>query len=75
MMPETNGHEALIQIRKQEEAMGIQFADGAKIFMVTALKDLKNISYTFNEPCNVYLTKPVDKKKLHQELRNFDLIE
>lgn len=75
MMPEMDGHEAVQGIRKLEEARGIVSSEGAKIIMVTALADLKNAMAAFHNLCDVYLTKPLQKAKLLEELRNLKLIE
>ncbi len=75
MMPEMDGQEALQQIRALEETKGIIAITGAKIIMTTALHDSKNIFASFKGQCDVYLTKPVDKAKLLDELRKLKLIE
>jgi two-component system chemotaxis response regulator CheY len=75
MMPEMDGHEAVRAIRDLEEARGIVTSEGAKIVMVTALADLKNAMAAFHNLCDVYLTKPIRKEKLLEELRNLELID
>lgn len=75
MMPEMDGQEALKQIRKKEEGMGIRSTEGVKIIMVTALGDPKNVFTSYMGLCDAYLTKPILKEKLYQELRNFGLIQ
>jgi two-component system chemotaxis response regulator CheY len=75
MMPEMDGHEALKGIRALEESRGIVSSNGAKIVMVTALADLKNAMAAFHSLCDVYLTKPIQKAKLLEELRKLELID
>ena len=74
MMPEMDGQEALRQIRDQEEARGILSSDGAKIVMTTALADSKNLISAYRSLCDAYLTKPIEKAKLLEELRKLGLI-
>lgn len=75
MMPEMDGHEAVKGIRDLEEARGIVSSNGARIVMVTALADLKHAMTAFHNLCDVYLTKPIRKEKLLEELRNLELID
>ena len=75
MMPRMDGHDALKQIRALEEAKGIWSTEGAKIVMTTALSDMKNVNTSFGGLCDGYLTKPIDKAKLVETLRQLALIE
>ena len=75
MMPEMDGQEALRQIRGEEESMGIVSSDGAKIVMTTALGDMKNITAAYLSLCDAYLTKPIEKAKLLEELGKLGLIK
>ena len=72
MMPEMDGQEALRQIRAQEKAKGVK---GARIVMTTAKGDLKDVVASFKSLCNAYLTKPIEKEKLLDVLRTFQLIK
>jgi two-component system chemotaxis response regulator CheY len=74
MMPEVDGHETLRQIRALEEAQGIFSTQGAKIFMTTALDDMKNAMKAFKELCDAYLVKPINKSKLIENLKLNKLI-
>lgn len=74
MMPEMDGQTALREIRTIELGYGIQAGDGAKIIMTTALRDPKNVATAFKEFCDAYLSKPIDKAKFAEELRNLKLI-
>ena len=74
MMPEMDGQQAVSAIRSMEESRGIIYTDGAKIVMVTALGDMKNVSNAYGRLCDSYLVKPIDKKALLVELRKLKLI-
>jgi len=74
MMPEMDGQEALKQIRKQEEIRGILPPDGVKVVMTTALDDIKNVLAAYHGLCDAYLTKPIRKEDLLNELRKLKLI-
>jgi two-component system chemotaxis response regulator CheY len=73
MMPEMDGQEALQRIRQLEEDRGILSTNGAKIVMTTALGDIKNISAAYGGLCDGYLTKPIQKAILLEELRKLKL--
>jgi len=64
MMPEMGGHEALKEIRALEEVKEIDSTQVAKIVMITALSDIKNVSAAYQRLCDGYVVKPVDKEKL-----------
>ncbi len=76
MMPKMNGHEVLREMRRIEKDKGIYGADAAKVLMVTALDDAKNIMKALVEGrCEAYLTKPISKARLEEQLRQLQLIE
>lgn len=74
MMPGMDGHEALRTIRAEEEALGLLSPQGSKILMITALDDIKNVGNAYYNLCNGYLTKPLRKATLLEELRKLGLI-
>ncbi len=74
MMPEMDGQQALLEIRKLEEIHGVVPSNRARIAMTTALSDLKNVSKAYHGLCDAYLTKPIDKARLLEELRRQELI-
>ena len=74
MMPLMNGQEALREIRALEEARGITPSGGAKIVMTTALTDLNSVGAAYSRLCDAYLTKPIRKAKLLEELGKLGLI-
>ncbi len=69
MMPEMDGQTALTKIREIEIGQNIQYPDSARIIMTTALSDGKNVMGAFKSGAEAYLTKPVDKQKLHEQLK------
>ena len=74
MMPEMDGQEALRNIRDNEEARGVLSTKGSKIIMTTALGDVKSVNAAFTSLCDGYLTKPINKEKLVEELRKLKLV-
>ncbi len=73
-MPEMDGTEAVQQIRAIEEAAGIYSTSGTKIFMTTAISDLKTIHASYRALCDAYLFKPIDGAQLEQHLIAFGLV-
>jgi two-component system chemotaxis response regulator CheY len=64
LMPEMDGNEVLVKIREWEQHNGIDSSHGAKIIMITAMDDKKNVFTAFNQGCEAYIVKPVEKSKL-----------
>jgi two-component system chemotaxis response regulator CheY len=52
MMAEMDGQTAVREIRALEEASGTLSSNGAKIIMVTALDDVKNVVQSFKALCD-----------------------
>jgi len=73
MMPEMDGETAIPAIREQEAVAGI-FSKGVKIIMTTALTDIKDIIAAFQGLCDSYIIKPINARKLLEDLRGFGLI-
>lgn len=74
-MPEMDGQEALKIIRETEAEFGIKGLDCAKVIMTTALDDKKSIMDAFRTGCEAYLTKPVRKAALVEQLNELNLID
>jgi two-component system, chemotaxis family, chemotaxis protein CheY len=72
-MPEMDGQEALKEIRGFEESLGIVSSQGSKIFMVTAVDDIKNVFEGFRGLCDAYIVKPLEKAKLIEQIRECGL--
>lgn len=75
MLPDMDGQEILRAIRAIEEDAGYPVGRGAKIVMISALRDKTNILSAFRGACDGYLPKPIDKGKLHEQLRSLGLIQ
>lgn len=74
MMPEMDGKEAVRKVRALEEGAGILSTSGARIFMTTAVRDVKQVIRCFQELCDVYLTKPIDMNQLLAQMKAYQLI-
>lgn len=74
LMPELDGHGALREMRTFEEAKGIRFGYGAKIIMVSALGDMKNVMNAYHGLCDGYLAKPISRNSVVQVLKELKLI-
>ncbi|HOO45259.1 MAG TPA: response regulator [Deltaproteobacteria bacterium] len=74
MMPEMDGQEVLKRIRTMEDSEGVMPGNGVRVIMTTCLKDKKNVFTAFNEQCDAYLVKPIDKAKMLDHLHEFGLI-
>ena len=64
MLPELDGHAALKEIRAMEEVRIANSTHGARIIMISALDDMKNMSAAYQHLCDGYLVKPIDKTEL-----------
>ena len=74
MMPEMGGHDVLKKIRDIEQEENKSTAH-VKVVMTTALSDSKNVITAFKSQCDGYLTKPIDKKKILEQLHNLGLLK
>jgi len=73
MMPELDGQQVLQQIRELESELKVE--NGIKVIMTTALDDSGNIMRAFTQgACEGYLTKPIDKVKLIEQIQELGLI-
>jgi two-component system, chemotaxis family, chemotaxis protein CheY len=73
LMPEMDGHQALAQVRRIEEEAG-RTSQPVKILMTTGLSDSASVIKAFREQCDSYLTKPIDRAKLHATLIELGLV-
>lgn len=74
MMPKKDGQATLREMREIEAQNGILGLDGAKVMMVTALGDSKNIMESFVSQCESYIVKPLDKNRILKELGKLGLL-
>lgn len=75
MMPGKDGQQTAREIRMIERERGVPGFSEAKVLMVTAIGDAKSVSRAFFQGgATGYLTKPLDKAVLMNELRELRLI-
>jgi len=75
MMPDVDGQQALKEIREAEKDMGLDKASEAKVIMITALGDPKNVVEAYYKGgATSYLVKPIDKHMLIHVIRSLGLI-
>jgi two-component system chemotaxis response regulator CheY len=74
MMPEMDGLEALIEIRKIESAHGNFNQRQSKVIIITALNDLREAMNGLKLMCQEYLVKPVNRHELMEKLVRLGLI-
>jgi two-component system chemotaxis response regulator CheY len=75
MMPHVDGQESLRQIREIEWDMGVKPPDEVPVIMISALDDPKTVVDAFYRGgATSYIVKPIQKKKLLEEIRSFGLI-
>jgi two-component system, chemotaxis family, chemotaxis protein CheY len=75
MMPEMDGRSALRELRMLEEIRDIPPSRRTKIIMTTALASMTDVMAAYNDMCDGYLVKPIEKARLLQELRELGIIE
>ncbi len=67
-MPLMDGLMALEAIREAEKLKNINYGDGAKIIMTTALNESKAIMSSFSKGCEGYLVKPYSVQQLNDKI-------
>ena len=76
MMPNLDGQAALKEIRALEKESDIPATKEVKVIMTTALDDPKNVMESlYKGGASAYLVKPIDKKKLVDEVRKLGLLD
>lgn len=74
MMPKVDGVKVLKAIRDLEIQKGILPVKRVKVIMTTALSEATHVQTAFKYGCEAYASKPIDIKKLTQELIKMKLI-
>jgi two-component system, chemotaxis family, chemotaxis protein CheY len=75
MIPEVDGLQSVLEIRKAEAAMNIPANQRVKVLMTTALDDPRTIMKALYESeADSYLVKPIRMQRLEDELRALKLI-
>ena len=77
MMPELDGIKTLEKIRQLETQNGINEHSNSKVIMTSAIVDKDIILKVARAGCTSYMTKPIDKTLLYNEIRGqgFDVPE
>ncbi|WP_319561726.1 response regulator [Marispirochaeta sp.] len=74
MLPKKDGQAVLKAIRGLESARGIAGTEGVKVIMTTALGDSQKIMSAFRSQCERYLTKPVTRQCLLEEMKELGFL-
>lgn len=75
MMPEMDGQEVLKRIREHEKERGVSQQQEVKIVMTTALDSPHEVVEAYYRGgCTAYLVKPIQKRKLIETLKAYELI-
>ena len=76
VMPKLDGQVVLKEIRKIEEAKGIQLGDkhSVRVIMTTCMEDPKNFMESVRQGCEGYLPKPLDLDRLQKIITEIGLI-
>lgn len=75
MMPEMDGQEVLKRIRQREKESGVRQPNEVKVVMTTALDSPREvIEAYYRGGCTSYLVKPIEKRKLIEVLKHYQLV-
>lgn len=74
LMPNCDGLQFLNELRAFEREQAVDEADRARVIITTAVDELPSIARAFQAGCDAYLTKPVDRRKLLDKLRDLELV-
>jgi two-component system chemotaxis response regulator CheY len=75
LMGDYDGHVLISEIRELEASHAINFADGAKIMVISSIDESSNIIDSFKELANSYLFKPINREEITAELVKMSLLE
>jgi two-component system chemotaxis response regulator CheY len=73
MMPGMDGQETLKRMRILEREAGIDGPRGVKVIMTSALEDQENVVAAFNNSCDGYVVKPIEKRKFLETLQEIGI--
>lgn len=74
IMPGMDGRQVLKQIRSAEDRRETAMSDPVKIIMITSASDVDTILASYNNRCDVYVTKPVSRDIIMDKIRYLGLI-
>lgn len=75
MMPEMDGMEALKNIRRLEFKHFREGLPSTKVIMITAKNQARDLMNAYDAGCEAYITKPFDRKKLLEQMRQLGLLD
>ena len=75
MMPQMDGLEALQKIRQTEFKHYQKGLVASKVIMTTAKDMAKDITSAFKAGCGAYITKPINKKELFEQIHLLGLLD
>ncbi len=75
MMPMMDGTQALKGIRELEDKKRLPLQQRSKIVMTTALDSMDQVFKAFRLQCDAYITKPISRAKVLNQLRKLHLLE
>lgn len=75
MMPNVDGVRALKAIRELERKQGLVAENQAKIIMTTVLAESDFVQSAFDNGCDAYLPKPIDRTKLIGVIKELGLLK
>ncbi|MDY0110731.1 MAG: response regulator [Candidatus Krumholzibacteria bacterium] len=73
MMPGMDGQETLKRLRALEREHKVADETRTKVIMTTALEDHDNLMAAFNNACDGYVVKPIEKRKFLETLQEIGL--
>ena len=73
MMPGMDGQETLKRLRALELEHGVAEPARSRVIMTTALEDNDNVLSAFNNACDGYVIKPIEKRKFLETLQEIGL--
>ncbi len=74
-MPDMDGHQVVQEMRDMEKARKISGTQRFKLVMITAHKDVKNVTESFfSGEADCYVTKPFSEEDLLEELKKNKII-
>jgi len=74
MIPKINGVKVLKSIRELERKKRIRKNKCVKVMVITALAETEFVSDSLNEGYDVYLEKPIDKKKIQEAMSKLGVL-
>ena len=74
LMPEMDGSQVLIKIRKLERKKGIPDKLKAKIIMVSGVSQKEMVMACLRDGCDDFMVKPLETQLLINKIRHFGLL-